>query len=300
MLDSTSVEQLLDWSTAIGALREHLRREGGSDVFPRTAFPCRSGELLLMPAETSAYVGVKVISLNRDAPPGVPRAQGVYTLFDARTLSPVAQLDAVSLTAIRTAAVSALAVDLLATPEAARLVVFGTGPQAVGHARAIAAVRELSSVAIVGRRQEAVADACAQLADLSAHPGSADALEDADIVACCTASAEPLFDSAALRPDAMVVAIGSHHPDRREVDSDLVRDSFVVVESRENALREAGDIVLAGEDPASLIDATLTDLVGGQQVPAGRRFFKSVGEGWEDLVLAAAAFESTAPDRVSR
>ncbi len=293
MIGGDQIEELLDWHTAVDALRAHLRLEGEAETFPRTAFPCRSGELLLMPAETTEYVGVKAISLNHDAPAGVPRAQGIYTLFDARTLAPVAQLDAVALTKIRTSAVSALAVDLVAPRESARLVVFGTGPQAAGHAQAIAAMREITETVIVGRRPEAVESMLAELADagLPVRAGGREDLATADIVACCTAAATPLFDSAALPSNAVVVAIGSHHPDRRELDAALVRDSFVVVESRDSALREAGDIVMAGDDPAALIDATLAELVRRATAPAGRAVFKSVGEAWEDLVLAARAFE---------
>lgn len=299
MIDGNQIEALLDWHTAVDALREHLRAEDGSPSFPRTAFPCRSGELLLMPAETSQYVGVKVISLNHDAPAGVPRAQGMYTLFDARTLSPVAQLDAVALTAVRTAAVSALAVDLVAPRGPARLVVFGTGPQAVAHARAIAAMREITETVVIGRRPEAVESTRVELAGAGqrVRGGGLEDLSAAGIVACCTAAPTPLFDSAVLPSNAVVVAIGSHHPDRRELDSALIRDSFVVVESRDNALREAGDIIMAADEPGDLIDATLADLVQGATADAGRVVFKSVGEAWEDLVLAARAFElsSTAP-----
>lgn len=294
-IDGAELAALLDWRTAIDALAGHLTGEApAAPPFPRTAFPCSAGEVLLMPAETSRHVGVKIVSLNHDAPAGTPRAQGIYSLMDARSLSPVALLDAVTLTTIRTAAVSALAVDRLAPPDAARLVVLGTGPQSSAHALAVAAVRPLSDVRIVGRRPDAVAAVVAQLreAGLPASAGAVDDVRAADVVCCCTASPQPLFDSRALTVDATVVAMGSHHPDRREVDEHLVRDGFVIVESRENALREAGDILMAGDDPSSLIDADLAELVSGRAMPGpGRRLFKSVGEAWEDLVLAAAAYE---------
>lgn len=293
LIDAERLTELLTWRRAIDGLADAVAQPA-PDAAPRTAFGCAAGELLLMPAESSSYVGVKVISLNHDAPAGFPRAQGIYTLFDARSLSPVALLDAVELTAIRTAAVSALAVERLAPEAATRLVVMGTGPQAVSHARAIAAIRDLSDIRVVGRRSGAVAEICETLTahGLPAAPGAVADLAEADIVACCTASPEPLFDSAVLTPEAVVTAIGSHHPDRREVDAALVRDAFVVVESRDSALREAGDIIMAGDQPAELIDASLAELVTGSvRPPAGRRLFKSVGEAWEDLALASLAFE---------
>lgn len=294
VIDAAELQETLTWRRAIDALATFVSRPQPAPA-ARSAFPCAAGEVLLMPAESTDHVGVKLISLGHDAPPGVPRAQGIYALFDARTLSPIAMLDAAALTAIRTAAVSALAVDRLASPDASRLVVFGTGPQSVSHAKAIAAIRPLESVVIVGRRPQAAEAVCAELAEsgILAEAGNVDAVADADIVACCTASPEPLFDSGLLGGDAIVVAVGSHHPDRREVDSELVRSSFVVVESRESAGREAGDILMAGE-PEQLIDATLAELVSGEVAPPdGRRLFKSVGEAWEDLALASAAFSLT-------
>jgi ornithine cyclodeaminase/alanine dehydrogenase-like protein (mu-crystallin family) len=292
------LEQLLPWRSAVSALRDSLRDGSAPGRTPlRSTFRTRVGELLIMPSEAGDFAGVKVASVNDgSAGPAVPRIQGLYLLFDAATLTPVAIMDGVALTAIRTASVSALAVDHLAVPQASRLVVFGAGPQAAGHVRAISAVRQVSQVRLVGRDPTRAENLAGRLRDegYAVAVGSVDDVRDADVIACCTTSMRPLFDTACVADHATVVAVGSHHPDAREVDSSLVARATVVVETRGSAMAEAGDIVLAIKDgvPEShAIDGTLSALVAGNvAVDEGRpRFFKSVGEAWEDLVLAATA-----------
>jgi len=114
------------------------------------------------------------------------------------------------------------------------------------------------------------------------------------VVVCATTAREPLFDSSVLRGDACVLAVGSHEPTAREVDSALVARATVVVESPLAASREAGDLAIpreAGELPEGVPAGDLADLVAGRvPVQPGRpRLFKSVGEAWEDLVVAAEA-----------
>jgi ornithine cyclodeaminase len=117
-------------------------------------------------------------------------------------------------------------------------------------------------------------------------------LRSADVVVCATSARSPVFDPALLRDDAVVVAVGSHERDRRELDGELVGRSQVVVEDVATALREAGDVVMAIEeghmDAAGLVP--LAEMVrGAASVDRTRpRVFKSVGMGWEDLVVAAA------------
>jgi len=118
------------------------------------------------------------------------------------------------------------------------------------------------------------------------------------VVCCCTTAREPLFDGDAVGEEAVVVAIGSHEPEAREVDERLAGRATVVVESRASALREAGDVIQAIDAGVLREDELvgLAELVGGEASPApGRpRFFKSTGMAWEDLVLAAAVHASDA------
>lgn len=291
----TMVEGAPSTAAAISALRtsllDGLDPEAGP---PRSVVPVEQGQLLLMPAQWGSYAGVKLVTVAPgNAARGLPRIQGAYLLLDGGTLTPLALLDGIALTSVRTAAVSAVAADALAAPDASRVVVFGTGPQARSHIEALRSVRPVEDVVVVGRdveRTRAFADG------VGARVGEAADVARADIVACCTTARTPLFDGSLLPATATVVAVGSHEPDAREVDGSTVGRSTVVVEAASAALREAGDVVLAVQegalDPGALVG--LADLVRGRvQLPPGRpRLFKSVGMAWEDLVVAAAHYEA--------
>jgi ornithine cyclodeaminase/alanine dehydrogenase-like protein (mu-crystallin family) len=288
---------VLDERAAIEALRAALR--GGLDPdadHARAVVPVSHGQFLLMPAEWGAYAGVKVATVAPANPAvGRPRIQGTYLLFDASTLTPLATIDGMALTAVRTAAVSALAVDVLAPADASRLVVFGTGPQARGHIAAIRTIRPVEDVVVIGRDQDRTA---AFASSVDGRVGSVADVGGADVVVCATTARTPLFDGASLLARSTVVAVGSHEPDAREVDDTTVAASTVVVETRSTALREAGDVVQAvaagALDPSTLV--CLADVVRGTAaVESGRsRLFKSVGMAWEDLVIAAGSWERRA------
>ncbi len=257
---------------AVDALEAALT--GGLDpeaAPPRVSLPVGDGELLVMPAAVGGHAAVKLVTVG----PREPRVQGVCVVFDASTLAPVALVDGIALTNLRTAAVSALAVRRLAAPDARRLLVLGRGPQGQAHAEAMRAIRPIEHVDVLGRDDP-----------------RDDLVAAADIICCCTTAREPLFDGSRLLDHACVVAIGSHDPAAREIDETLVRRATVVVESRTAALREAGDVIAAGLGPDQLV--TLRELVGGFEPPAGRpRVFKSVGMAWEDTVVASLCLRRT-------
>ncbi len=276
-----------------GALRAGLDPETDP---PRVHVAVQAGELLLMPSWGGGHAGVKIASVAPgNAARGLPRIQGAYLLLDGATLAPLALLDAAPLTALRTSAVSAVAVSRLAGPGAARLLVFGTGPQAWGHVHAMRAVRPMASVDVAARDEAKGRAFVARLegAGVRAQVAGPSSVEEADVVCCCTTAREPLFASERLGPEATVVAIGSHEADAREVDGALVARAFVVVEARSAALREAGDLV--AEVDAGVVRPEdlhpLDALARGEVAPqAGRpRLFKGVGMAWQDLVVAAAA-----------
>jgi ornithine cyclodeaminase len=293
VLGAADVTAALPMPAAIAAIRTALIDGLDPSADPaRSAVPVRNGQLLLMPAQWDAFAGVKVASVAPGNPgAGLPRIQGSYLLLDGPTLTPVALLDGVALTAIRTAAVSAVAVDALAEPDSASLVVFGSGPQARSHIEAIRAVRPIEQVTVVGRDSARTA---AFAASCGARVGTATDVATADIVACCTTARTALFDGSLVRQQATVVAVGSHEPDAFEVDATTVTRSVVVVEAVETALREAGDVIQPVM--ADLLDpATLIDLATAVRQPietSRPRLFKSVGMAWEDLVLAAAAYRA--------
>jgi ornithine cyclodeaminase len=214
----------------------------------------------------------------------------------------LALIDGVALTAIRTPAISALAISHLAPTRAVSLVVYGTGPQALYHVRAVAAVRELTTVTVVGRSETATEAFVDQLRveGYAARRGTAVEVTEADVITCCTSAREPLFDGSLVREEAVVVAMGSHEPDAREVDDALVARSTVYVEDVETALREAGDVVI-GLDHGTLTVEDLHDLVTlvrtGPRPRTGPAFFKSVGMGWQDLITACVVYENLTPSQ---
>lgn len=298
-IEARAVRERLRMREAIDALEEAIAARGFADTPQRLHLGDGHQDLLVMPAMDDGWAGTKFVSLDRDNPArGLPFIQGVYTLLGPPGLQPLATIDAPALTAIRTAAVSGLATRRLVRPDAARLVVLGTGVQARSHVEAMAAVCDLDEIVIVGRRPEAAAELVEELAadpDLRVRTGTPDDVAAADVICACTSSRTPVFSGATLPAGVHVNAVGSFRPDVQEVDTDTVSMSRVVVEVRSAALSEKGDLVLAQEDagwdPASIV-ADLTELVRGER--AGRRtaqdrtLFASVGHAFEDLVIARA------------
>ncbi|MFD8019875.1 ornithine cyclodeaminase family protein [Streptomyces lavendulae] len=302
--DAGRIAALLTPAGAADALADALRAGLDPEACPqRGSLSAPGGELLLMPAASAEYAGVKIAGVAPGNPErGLPRITGSYLLLDGVTLCPVALFDGAALTALRTPAVSALALRHLAPAgPAGRLVLFGSGPQAYGHLDAVLAEREPAEAVVVARdpgRAGALV-AYARERGLAARTGTAGDVAGADLVLCCTTAREPLFDGRLVAPGALVVAVGSHEPDARETDTALVRRAAVYVESRAAALREAGDLLVPEAEGAigpGHISGTLADLVTGR-IPAGGRtgcpqLFKSVGMAWEDLAVAVALFRA--------
>ncbi|MET8005923.1 ornithine cyclodeaminase family protein [Nonomuraea glycinis] len=344
-LDAATVARLVPVADAVQMLEDALKAGLDPERTPqRPVVELPAGQLLLMPAAAGRYAGVKAATVAPANPGrGLPRIQGTYLLLDGDTLTPLAVMDGIALTSLRTPAVSALAVRHLAEPDARELVVFGSGPQAWGHVLALREVRPLTGVTIVGRdqgRAEALAARCrthglrAQAlyderpapetrtqtlydgrpvsgaraqAPYDDRPASgephgvqgrevAEAVARADLIACCTTARQPLFPGELVRDGVTVVAVGSHEPDARELDGGLVARATLVVEARSAALAEAGDVIQPirhGTITTHHLAGNLADLVAGRvTVGAGPRVFKGTGMAWEDLVVAAAAYEA--------
>lgn len=305
-LDAATVSALMTPADAVAALQDALRTgfDPASD-HQRIADPLAHGEFLLMPSETATAAGLKVLTVAPDNPRrGLERIQGLYVLFDAETLTPNHLIDGGELTALRTPAVSfaATAERLLETTDPLRVVVYGAGPQAVGHVKTLRAVvenrREIDSVVSVVRSPDRVS---ADLVDNASTfnrllaSGSADALTataGANLIICTTTSRIPLFDGALVRDDAVIIAVGSHEPDARELDGDLLGRAHVVVESVDVALRECGDVVMAIAEDAlaasSLIPMREVVTAGIVLATDSPFVFKSAGMPWQDLVIAEA------------
>jgi ornithine cyclodeaminase len=296
VIDGAGLDDLVPVAAAIDALRCAARAGAPTIGGPaRMSTPVRAGHLLLMPAEDRELVGVKVTGVAPANPDrGLPRITGAYLLLDAATLQPLVAIDGAALTLLRTAALSALAVDELATSDTRRVVVFGTGPQAAAHIRAVSTVRDVDRIAVAGRTPDATTTFVRRWADtVPVRPATEDDVRTADLILCCTSSSVPLFDGRRLASHATVVAMGSHTLDARELDTHTLRRSSVVVEDRDTAFREAGDVA------AAIADGDITDVIPLADVLAGTpinrslpRIFRSVGMAWEDLAVAGAALRA--------
>lgn len=269
----------------------------------RTNISLRDGvNLLLMPAQFDRFVGTKILSINdENSARGIPTIQGSFLLMDRETTTPRAIIDGAALTELRTAAFS-LVFALETVPDARSAVLFGYGAQGRSHAEALVALfPKLITLEIAG---PTIAKAEALAADIRAYAAEhgAPALEvsatgepnvsGADLIVCTTSAHEPLFDGTLPKNDAVVIAMGSHSPDDRELDAALLGRSSVVIEEREAASKEAGDIVLGIRDGAITSDdlVTIDEVIRGRvDLPTDRpRVFKTVGTSWQDVVVAAA------------
>jgi ornithine cyclodeaminase len=221
----------------------------------------------------------------------------VFVLFSSDTGAALATFDGDALTRWRTAAVTVLAAERFARPQASTLALFGTGVHARAHLEAYARAFPLRSVRIVSRGTAVGFSAHARTLVPDVGVVSArEALRGADLVVTATRAARPLFDGALVESGAMVAAVGSSKPDAREIDDALLaRASVAIVDWREQTLREAGDLVQA--DPAvlaslpivdlgvALRDATVAQRPGGDVV-----VFKAVGVGLADVAAASLAY----------
>jgi ornithine cyclodeaminase len=304
-IDGHAIERAITIRAAVECLERVLASGFDPELdAPRSRVNTNSGQFLQMPSTSGNYVGTKLLTINpANASAGLPVIQGIYALFGGPDQRPLAVLDGLTLTNLRTPAVSAMVALRLASPGPKKVLVFGTGTQAWEHIKAFSDLLKLSRVGIVGRnraRAQTLVDRAAEIG-LNAVVCGADAVQEADLVICCTSSSVPLFDGSQVKDTAIVIAIGSHEPGNRELDDMLMSRATVYVESRTSSLREAGDVIQAMSSsaipgPESLI--TLTEMpLQSTVVPHGRpAVFKSTGMPWQDLAIAAAVFEAVASE----
>lgn len=301
-LTASELDARLDVVAAADALTEAFRSGVAVEAPRRSQLPMGNATFLTMPAAGEVtgrtLAGAKLVTVrpaNREL--GEPSIHATYVLFGGAAAAPLAILDGEALTNLRTSAVSAVATRLLAAPDASTLVIVGAGAQAHAHLSAMCAVRPIREVVVVGRnatRAEALVGA-ARARGLSARTGTPDDVGAAEIVCTCTTSDTPVFDGARLAAGAHVNAVGSFQPHTRELDDATMCRARLVVEDREAALAEAGDLRIplgSGVLEASAIVADLAELCGGASVRQSAEdvtVFKSVGLAMEDLVVAAAA-----------
>jgi ornithine cyclodeaminase len=243
--------------------------------------------------------GAKLISVFKDNfDQGKPSHQGVLVLFDAESGAPVCILDAGEITAIRTAAASAVATDALARADAKHLALLGYGEQAACHARAISKVRKIGAIKVWGRspaRAAAFAERMSAELGLAveARESAEAAAADADIICTVSAAFEPILRSAWVKPGTHVNAVGSSYAGPAEVDNDLVARARFIADSREGVLRQGAEFLRA--KAAGLVDdghivaeigEVLAGRIVGRQSDRQITLYKSLGHIVQDLASA--------------
>ena len=291
MLSEEQVRALLSYEELIPAMRKALMDFSAGRVLQplRAILPvtAHGGWFGVMPAVYDTVMGAKMVAFypgNVDLRKHTHMA--MIQLFRSDTGEPLATMDGRLITEMRTAAVSAVAIDHLAAPGAKVLGILGSGVQARSHFRALAGIRSFTDVRVWSRSQ----DHAQQFAsEVGARVTTAEqAVSGADVVLSLTSSPEPVLRGKWLSPHAMVCAIGAATPERRELDEEAMRGA-VVVESREAAMKEAGDIVLAHAQ----VTAEIGELLNGAQMERGDRpvVFKSVGIAVEDIAAAKLVYD---------
>jgi ornithine cyclodeaminase/alanine dehydrogenase-like protein (mu-crystallin family) len=247
------------------------------------------GFLGLMPAFTPDGLGSKAVTFYpSNAERGIPTHMATIFLVDPQTGTPLAIMDGRLITEMRTAAVSAAATKLLASPSAKVLAILGSGVQARGHVEALRLVRQFEEIRVWSPTFEH-AKRFAQ--EIGATTTSAEeAVRDADVIVTVTSSKTPVLKGDWLKAGCHVNAIGACRPDWRELDDAAMKRSVVFVDSREGALKESGDVILSGAKVYAELGAALAGKVPSRANET--TVFKSLGMAVEDIAAAALVYQS--------
>ena len=317
VLNQSEVQRLLPMDECVDVMADALRTLMAGDA----ALPLRT--IIRLPDGVSAFgsmpaylgdppaLGLKVITVfPKNEGTALDSHQGAVLLFDATQGRLLAIMDASSITAIRTAAVSGVATRLLARPDATRLAILGSGVQAWTHLEAMRVARPIDRVT-VWSRTTAHAIRLARRArerwdlDVRVVEHAADAVADADIVCTTTASREPVLQGAWLPAGVHVNAVGASLASARELDTEAVRRARLFVDRRESALNEAGDFLIPKREGAIGDDHILGELgelllgrVEGRRDATEITLFKSLGLAIEDVAAARHVHAKAAAEGV--
>ncbi len=307
-IDREEVARRLTYEMCIPIVREAMIAfsRGETRQLLRSMIPLFDGRLFgIMPGAMGAHApfGAKLISVFPDNfARGIPSHQGLVVLFDPESGAAVCVVDAGEITAIRTAAASAVATDALARKDACRLALLGYGEQAATHARAIGKVRHIESIVVWGRspdRAQAFAERMqAELAlPVAMAGGVREAVAEADIICTVSSAAEPILKGEWVRPGTHLNLVGSSHAGPAEVDSDLVVRSRFIADSREGVLNQGGEFLRAkaaglvgDEHIVAEIGEVLAGEIEGRRSADEITVYKSLGHVVQDLASAWALY----------
>lgn len=244
----------------------------------------------VMPAVTPQCFGAKLVTFFPGNAGKLHTHMAMIQLFRVETGEPIAVMDGRLITEMRTAAVSAAATDLLAPKTTPVLAILGSGVQARSHLEALRKVRRFAEIRVWSRTR-AHADRFAEEVGALSAATAEEAVRGASVVVTVTSAVEPVLRGEWLAPDAYVNAVGSCTPDRRELD-DVVMRGRVVVESREAAMGESGDVIHSGAAVFAELGELLALPAGPE--PGARFVFKSLGVAVEDIAAAWLVYSKVA------
>lgn len=309
VLSGHDVTDLLSVPACIELMRETMFQLGnGRAVQPlRTVMSVQgsSGLVSMMPAQVGSTLGFKSVTVfpdNRGT--SFSTHQAVIGLIDSQTGSVLALVDGTSITELRTAAVSTVATQEMARDDASKLLVVGTGAQGRAHVTALDAGLDLDEIRLWNRdvaRSRRVAEELAAMVStpISVVSTVEDGAKNADIIVTATSSGEPVLSRDWVYPGTHINAVGACVPTARELDTQTVLDSRLIVDSVESAINEAGEIAIplqAGDIDSEHISGELGSVLVGQTV--GRAdsdeitIFKSLGLGIQDIAAADFVFRA--------
>jgi ornithine cyclodeaminase/alanine dehydrogenase-like protein (mu-crystallin family) len=309
LIDREEVRQHLTYEVCIPIVRQAMiaLSAGETRQHLRSIIPLAEGRMFgIMPGALGerAFFGAKLISVfPGNFAKGIQSHQGVVVLFDPDSGAPVCIAHAGEVTAIRTAAASAVATDVLAPADATRLAILGYGEQAETHLRAMAQVRSLSSVTVWGRSPDLAAAFAVRMASetglsITAALDVQAAVAEADIVCTVSGAVEPILMGAWVRPGTHLNLVGSSRAGPVEVDNDLVVRSRFIADYREGVLLQGAEFLKAkaagligDEHIVAEIGEVLSGKIEGRQSADQITVYKSLGHIVQDLASAQALYE---------
>jgi thiomorpholine-carboxylate dehydrogenase len=293
-LSDADVRRHLRLEPLIGAVREALVDLSAGRVLQPLRMtmdiPAESGVLFVKPVLTRELLATKLITqIPGNAARGLPTMLATLVLMDPATGRTLAIMEATWLTALRTAAASAVAADCLTSPGPKVVALLGSGTLARTHAAALRAVRPVSEIRIWSRHPDNVKRCADEVQGIGKNTAE-EAARGADIVCTVTNAREPVLRGAWLKPGAFVAAVGAPRPTWRELD-DQAMQNVVIADSRAAAEQESGDVILSG----AAVSAEIGEILAGSRprpAPGATVIFKALGQAVEDAVAARLVYEA--------
>ncbi|VAW31566.1 Ornithine cyclodeaminase [hydrothermal vent metagenome] len=313
ILSAKDVRQALPMAEAIEGMKQAFAQlSTGQAVVPlrgRVDVAPQQGTTLTMPAflSKSNDLAVKVVSIfPKNGARFEPTIYAAVLVLDAETGRPLALLEGGALTAIRTGAGAGAATDLLANPDASVVAILGSGVQARTQLEAVCTIRQVREVRVYSPTHEHAVDFARELRGVGPIPklirimsNVETAVRGAEIICTATTSSNPVFKNEDLSLGVHINGVGSYTPAMQEIDAATVQRALVVVDSREAAWEEAGDLIVPLQDGLITKDhvhAELGEIVAGlkpgRTSPEQITFFKSVGVAVQDAIAGRIALEN--------